>query len=180
MQTLGSPLEQLILLRERCIDGCLHGIHYTLKFGHVKTCAEARGEQFVGDVQGGHDGDALDRCDLAGIADFAHFFVKIINHIKKFGALVFRACDTQFAIQYRNIKGLNLVAVNASSGNCTSNFCRRVLAVVILSLHCRCLLSISANAWRNWWFSERKRWLSLTNWPNFCSSASSSFFTLGL
>ncbi len=43
-------LEQLILLRERRINGCLHEVYSTLKFGHVKACAKARGEEFMRDV----------------------------------------------------------------------------------------------------------------------------------
>jgi len=59
----GQPLatsEQIVLFCERIVNGRLHGSHSTLKLGQVKTAAEAHGEQFVGDIQGSHDGDAFD------------------------------------------------------------------------------------------------------------------------
>lgn len=58
--TAGKNLEQLILFPQSRIDGCLHDAHSTLKLGHVKTAAEARGQQLVGDIKRGHNGDALD------------------------------------------------------------------------------------------------------------------------
>jgi len=41
-------LKQLILIFQHGIDSCLHGFHSTLKIRHVKTIAEARGQQLVG------------------------------------------------------------------------------------------------------------------------------------
>ena len=85
-------------------------------------------EEFVRDVQRGHDGDAFEADDFAVIADFVHFAVQIIDGFEQAFLLVFRTSDAKFAPHDVDLQALWIGAHVSSSGICLTSCSRRLLA----------------------------------------------------
>src|SRR5512146_3535394 len=138
-------LKQLVLLRQGGIDGCLHGLHSTLEFGEVKSTADTGGQKLVCDVERSHDGDALHRCNLPGIAYFAHLLVQVGHRIEQFATFILGAGYPEFAVEDGYIQGTDF-AHEASSGSWARSLSRRCAASSILSWLLRCWLTAAATS----------------------------------
>jgi hypothetical protein len=93
---VADRLEQLFLIRECLIKRCFDTRHSTLEIRDVKT-AEAGRQEFMRDVERGHDRNAIQAADLALILDLLHFAIQIIDRFLQPFLLARLAGDAEFA-----------------------------------------------------------------------------------
>src|SRR6267154_1085394 len=132
-------------------------------------------EQLVGDVERGHDGDALCARHPSCAFDLGHLPVEIGHRREKRIALLIRARDLVGPAHDVDIKGLGfLIHPGRYSGICLSRVSSRLRAPSIFSASCFLSPCNAANCWRSPRFSSRSRWHSRAAWRIFSSSVVNS------
>src|SRR5882672_6495789 len=151
--------DALHLRSEGLIERRLHCGHSTPEPLDVKAARVVSGaEQFVGDVERGHDGDALGARHPPCAFDLGHLPVEICDCREKRIALLIRARDLVGPAHDGDIKGLGfLIHPGCYSGICLSRVSSRLRAPSIFSASCRLSPCNAANCWRSPRFSSRSR-----------------------
>src|SRR5687768_3000727 len=105
----------------------------TLKFFHVKAPPVSRGEQFMSDIERGHNSDAFGAGYFAAVPDITHFLVEISHRLQQLLALFVRTGDAEFASHDDDINGLRSLH-SSLSGICNRIASRREAAALIFSV----------------------------------------------
>lgn len=126
--------EQFVLPTDFLLDRLRHRFHFTPKLTHVKTVAQPQREQFVGDVQGHQNGDALVAEHLAGVAQVAHLIVEILDSFAQARLFLGLACDAVTALEDGDLDGVVVAAYRPSSGIRLTSAVKRLRAASIFSV----------------------------------------------
>src|SRR5467141_3566627 len=161
---------------EGLIERRLHCGHSTPEPLDVKAARVVSGaEQLVGDVERGHDGDALGARHPACALDLAHLPIEISDGREKRVPLLLGARDLIGSAHDGDVKGLGfLIHPERYSGICFSRVSSRLRAPSIFSASCRLSPCNAASCWRNPRFSSRSRWHSRAVWRIFSSRVANS------
>lgn len=126
--------KQIVLSTHFLLDRLRHRFHFTPKLTHVKTVAQAQREQFVRDIQGDEDGDALVPEHLAGVTQLTHLGVEILDRFAQARFLFGFASDAITAFEDGDLDRVVVAAYRPSSGIRLTSAVNRLRAASIFSV----------------------------------------------
>src|SRR6267142_3061693 len=181
--TLGR-LKEFFLPGQRLLDRRLHRLDSTPHGIAVnRACPTGTrraplAQEIMHDVERRHDGNTVDTCDLAAVANVAHLAVEIGDCLGEFGSLVFSACHLVLAsenwhIQCQRVPAGHSLGVH-SAGIRARSASRRAVACWTRSASSRLRCCACASSLRSDSLAARKARVWASNVASRCSNDASS------